>query len=430
MQIAPQQFSISSDYFNIYQDHSESSSLDIIYKNTEITSLFHFNNTSLSFNIGNTNSYISWKTKQDNLQNKFELKQNYSSISLYSAFNNIFIDSKVTLNNHQQKFLCDYSFRMGLTGLQKNNIEFDLAFRKTSVPLSWNFSYQTAGFDINTGPSFYLTSINSKVSDNYLTFGMFYEKNISFSKENSSEIYSMDTKPVYDNIRFEIKSRSDYFPVSIDISKASLTIKTHLLMDGLQFSSINLSALSLFKVNSDIQLNDFFIPLKCSLSYSDFNGNISGTAESWPFADIIQSMIVNRINFKVFGSVKMVESSFTSQLTFKYLVIKPLIDLFYINPEFTIQNWQPIFLVFGIKDYNESNDGINYLFLGRAGGEADIDIGIAVIALNINQFFPIFIKKDIQKNVNSNTSVSAISTSSAEKISGGTFISLSLKKSF
>jgi hypothetical protein len=427
--VVPQQFSISSDYFNIYKEHSESASLDILYRNTEITSLFHFNNTSLSINLGNTNSYLSWKTNQINLQNNIELKQNYSSISLYSTFNNIFIDSKVTLNNYQQRLLFDYSFRMGLISLRKNNMEFDLAFRKTSVPLSWNFSYQTAGFNINTGQSYYLTSINSSISANDLRFGLFYEKNISL-KENSSETYSVDAKPIYDNIRFEIKNRSDHFPISFDVSRTSLTMKTHLLMNDLQFSSINISELSLFRINSDIQFNEFIIPLRYSVSYNFFNGNISGNAETWPFADIIQSMIVNRINFKAFGSVKMIESSLTSKIIYKYLVIKPLIDLYYINPEFTIQNWQPVFLAFGIKDYNESNDGINYLFLGRAGGSADIDVGIAVITLNINQFFPLFIKKDIHQNVHSSSSVSSISTSSTEKISGGTFVSLSLTRSF
>lgn len=427
--VVPQQFTLSSDYFNIYKEHSESGSLDILYRNTEFTSLFQFNNTRLSINLGNTNSYLSWKTSQNNLQNNLELKQNYTSISLYSSFNNIFIDSKVILNNYQQKLFFDYTFRMGLKSLQKNNMEFDLAFRKTSLPLSWNFSYLTSGFNINTGQSFYLTSINYIVSANDLTFDLFYEKNLSL-KENSLETYSIDAKPVYDNIRFEIKNRSDHLPISFDISRTSLTMKTHLLMNDLQFSSINISELSLFRINTDIQFNELIIPLRCSVSYNFFNGNITGNAESWPFADIIQSIFVNRINLKAFGSVKMIESSFTSELVYKYLVIKPLIDLFYINPELTIKDWQPIFLVFGIKDYNESNDGINYLLLGNAGGSVDIDAGIAVITLNINQFFPLFIKRDKQQNVNSSSSVSSISTSSAEKISGGTFVSLSLKKSF
>jgi hypothetical protein len=358
------------------------------------------------------------------------MKQNYSSISLYSTLNNIFIDSKVTLNNYHQKLLFDYSFRMGLISLQKNNMEFDLAFRKTSVPLSWNFSYQTAGFNINSGQSYYITSINSSISANDLKIGLLYEKNIPL-KDNSAETYFIEAKPIYDNIGIEIKNRSDHLPISLDISRTSLTMKTHLLMNDVQFSSINISELSLFRINSDVQFNEFIIPLRCAVSYNSFNGNISGNAESWPFADIIQSMFVNRINFKAFGSVKMIESSFTSQITYKYLVIKPLIDLFYINPEFTIQNWQPVFLVFGIKDYNESNDGINYLLLGNAGGSVDIDAGIAVVTLNINQFFPLYMKKDNHQNVNSGSSVSSISTSStAENISGGTFVSLSLKKSF
>jgi hypothetical protein len=168
----------------------------------------------------------------------------------------------------------------------------------------------------------------------------------------------MDAKPVYDKIRIEIKNRSDNFPIA-DVSRTSLRMKTHLLMNDLQFSSINISDLSLFRINSDILLNKFIIPLRFSISYNLFKGNISGNAESWPFTDIIQSIIVNRINFKAFGSINIIESSFHSQLVNKFLVIKPLIDIFYIQPELTIQNWQPVFLAFGIKDYNERNDGIN-----------------------------------------------------------------------
>jgi len=258
---------------------------------------------------------------------------------------------------------------------------------------------------------------------------MFYEKNIALN-ENPSETYSMEAKPVYDKIRLEIKNRSDNIPVSIDVSRTSLTMKTHLLMNDLQFSSINISELSLFRINSDVQFNKLIIPLRCSISFNFLNGNIAGSAESWPFTDIIQSIIVNRINFKAFGSIKMVESSLTSQIVYKFVAIKPIIDIFYIRPDLTIQDWQPVFLAFGIKDYNESNDGINYLLLGRAGGTTDIDVGIAVITLNITQFFPLLMSKEKPQRIISGSSDSSISTNSTEKISGGTFVSLTLKRSF
>jgi len=426
----PQQFSVSSDYFNIYKAHSESSSLNILYRNTEFNSLFHFNNTRLYVNLGTTNSFVSWKTTQNDLKNNLELKQNYSSVSLYSTFNNLFLDSKVILNNYQQKWLFDYSIKMGFVNLNRNNQEFDVSFRKTSVPISWNLLYQAAGFNINSDQSFYLTSVNSSVSIDNLTLGLSYERNISI-KDKSSEIYSMDAKPIYDNIKFEIKNRSDYLPVSFDISRTSLIMKSHLLMNDVQFSSINISDLSLLRINSDIQLNCFNIPLGLSISYNYLKGNVSGNIESWPFTDIIQSIVANRLNYQAYGSVNVMESSLSSKMIFKKFSIKPVIDIYYINPDLTLQDWQPVYLVFGIKDYNENTDCINYMLLGRAGTEAAVDIGIAVVSLNIYQFFPLLIRKDNPQNINSGNSVTIFaSSSSPTKISGGTFLTLTLTKSF
>jgi len=426
----PQQFSVSSDYFNIYKAYSESSSLNILYRNTEFNSLFHFNNTRLYVNLGTTNSFVSWKTTQNDLKNNLELKQNYSSVSLYSTFNNLFLDSKVILNNYQQKWLFDYSIKMGFVNLNRNNQEFDVSFRKTSVPISWNLLYQAAGFNINSDQSFYLTSVNFSVSIDNLTLGLSYERNISI-KDKSSEIYSMDAKPIYDNIKFEIKNRSDYLPVSFDISRTSLIMKSHLLMNDVQFSSINISDLSLLRINSDIQLNCFNIPLGLSISYNYLKGNVSGNIESWPFTDIIQSIVANRLNYQAYGSVNVMESSLSSKMIFKKFSIKPVIDIYYINPDLTLQDWQPVYLVFGIKDYNENTDCINYMLLGRAGTEAAVDIGIAVVSLNIYQFFPLLIRKDNPQNINSGNSVTIFaSSSSPTKISGGTFLTLTLTKSF
>ena len=105
----PQQFSVSSDYFNVYKSHSATSSMNALYTNTEFRSLFLFNNTRLSVNIGTTNSDLSWNTSPVSLQNKLLLKQNYSSVSVFSSFHNIFIDSKITVNNFQQKYIFDYT---------------------------------------------------------------------------------------------------------------------------------------------------------------------------------------------------------------------------------------------------------------------------------------------------------------------------------
>ena len=318
---------------------------------------------------------------------------------------------------------------MGLTGLYKDNMEFDLAFRKTSFPFSWNLFYQSAGFNINTGQSYYLTEINSSLSSGDYKMGFSYEKNLSL-KDKSSDTYSIDAKPDYYNIGFNIKNKSERLPVTLGISKTSLTMKTHLLMDELPFSSINISDLSLFRINSDIYFSDAFIPLNLSISYNYFQGHLSGDVQSWPFDDIIQSLFVNRLNFKAEGSVKLIEGSLASKFVYKNLVVKPLVNFYYISPDLSIQYWQPVYLVFGIKDYNESNDGINYMLLGRAGCSADIDVGIAVISLNINQFFPLVIKKDNQNNVISTSPSPSISSPSTDTISGGTFFTLAIKKAF
>ena len=426
--ILPQQFSISSDYYNIYKEQSESARLDILYKNTEFSSLFHFNNTDFSIKLGRTNSNLSWKNNPSDLQSNLEQKQNYSCFSLYHKFYYFFIDSKVTLKNYDQKLLLDYTFRTGLMSFLKKNMELGFSLRKTSYPLSWNLMYQSAGFNIDTGQPYYLTSINSIVSSNNYTLGLFYEKNIP-SKKNSLDTYSIDADPVYENVRLEMKHSSNHIPISIDVSRVALRMKSHLLMNDMQFSSINISHLSFFRINSDIRLNDLNTPLNFSVSYNFIQGNISGNAETWPFADIIQSIFVNRINFNLNGTLKIIEGSFSSHIRSNFLVIKPSVDLFYLDPEYTVKSWQPVFLVFGIKNYFERNDGINYMILGRAGAEADINIGIAIITLKIKQFFPLFTKEDKHQNVISGSTMSS-PPSSPKKISGGTFISISLQKSF
>lgn len=428
--ICPQQFSLSTDYYNLYRERSAFSDIDIQYRNTVLNSSFNLQGTNLSFNLGTSKAYFLWTHRPEDLRNNFEAEQKYSSILFQTAYKNFFIDSKFTLNSMDSRITLDYSVLFGLRSILNGSFETDLSFRKISIPFSWNLSYRSDGFDIITGNTFYTAGTNISGNAFGHLFRISYERSLA-GTDNSKGFYSVTSKPDYYDINLEIKDKNAPVPYLFSIGKTFFSMRSDLLINSVQFSTLKVTEFSDIRIGAGITPYIMKVPLNFSTKINFYTGSLTGNAQSWPFTNLIQTLVENRINFRLNGSINIFQASASSDLSTGNLTFRPEITGYYLIPNLKVQSWQPVYLAFGIKNYTETSEGIISAWISRIGITADYKFDIAELSIMLNQLIPIYFNRETTKQEPS-SGAPIISTPSGpgKKSSGGTFISVAVKKTF
>ncbi len=164
-------------------------------------------------------------------------------------------------------------------------------------------------------------------------------------------------------------------------------------------------------------------------------GNVSlgakivGNVQSWPFADLVGSLIDNRLNYRVSGDVSVWYLGVSCSSSWGGLRFCPEIYYYDVRPSLSIQSWQPEFLVFGFKDLSDNSLDLRRAGLGLFQMSLEIPLPIATFMLSGGQVFPIFTEKLPAAPALSSGPANAPSAP-ATKTSGGRWIHVTLMRSF
>jgi len=165
------------------------------------------------------------------------------------------------------------------------------------------------------------------------------------------------------------------------------------------------------KLSLDKKGKPFF---SSEVEFIKISGEGRGHIETWPFTPTLIDLLGQRLYFRLNGEAKVFRLGFEYHGSFfSFLSSKSDLDYLSIQPSGEAATWNPVFLVFGIrnlKEYLLSYERINSLFLRITFSRKFKNLSFGY---NFSQFIPIHIKKrEINKGKsNGNTPVDLLKKS-------------------
>jgi hypothetical protein len=193
--------------------------------------------------------------------------------------------------------------------------------------------------------------------------------------------------------RLKLSLQSQFLPspVSATYRYYSLTNNPDLTLDGLTFSHSSMKG-------AEFHILDLVVERPPVLGasgsifggYATGHGRIVGNIQSWPFLEVLETVIENRVNYRLTGDVQLWYAGMEYSWNWANARFSPSVFVYDVRPNMRIESWQPEFLVFGFKNYSESVLDIRRITLGRVQLSYQMDFPIASFTITANQMFPIF----------------------------------------
>ena len=135
----------------------------------------------------------------------------------------------------------------------------------------------------------------------------------------------------------------------------------------------------------------FSVPLTLEYAFDEISSSGSGHIESWPFTSLVSSIIANRLFYQFNGSLKV--HSLTSAARIEVMSMPTNLEISYqrVLADVVLENWEPEFLTFGMKNYSSNPFSIKDIQLLKLGIATTIPICGAEITAEIQQYIPIAI---------------------------------------
>ncbi len=166
-----------------------------------------------------------------------------------------------------------------------------------------------------------------------------------------------------------------------------------------------------------------------TIGYAEGGIKMSGEVESWPFTSVIQSMVVNRM----YGKASVSFHSFNVQVNrqqrlAKWCDLSAHVLWYGITPTIEYKTWQPLFLVFGVKNVNQAHSDIRFIHLFRIGVEPVFHLGVVDLSVALNQYVPILVKQSMPEQA-ATPAPSPTTPKAQKKVQhGGTYIAIQISR--
>lgn len=170
----------------------------------------------------------------------------------------------------------------------------------------------------------------------------------------------------------------------------------------------------------------FDLPVTLEYAFDQIFSSGSGHIESWPFTSLVSSIITNRLLYQFNGFVKV--HSLRSAAKVEVLSIPTNLEISYhrILADIVLENWEPEFLAFGMKNYAKNPFSIKDIQLLKFGITTTILTRLAEITAHIEQYVPISITYRRQETTSAPPGERPVPTSTP-RTDGGRKFSVKMK---
>lgn len=148
-----------------------------------------------------------------------------------------------------------------------------------------------------------------------------------------------------------------------------------------------------------VSANQYNLPITLEYAFDQISSSGTGHFESWPFTSLVSSIITNRLLYQFNGFLKV--HSLRSAAKLEVLSMPTNFEISYqrILADIVLENWQPEFLAFGMKNYSSDPFSIKEIQILKFGIETTILTRLAEITAQIEQYVPIAITYRGQESV-------------------------------
>ncbi len=145
--------------------------------------------------------------------------------------------------------------------------------------------------------------------------------------------------------------------------------------------------------------NQFNLPITLEYAFDQISSSGTGHFESWPFTSLVSSIITNRLLYQFNGFLKVHRLRSTAKLEVLSMPTNFEISYHRILADIVLENWEPEFLAFGMKNYASNPFSIKDIQLLKFGIETTILTRLVEITAQIEQYIPIAITYRRQESV-------------------------------
>ncbi len=414
---------ISTSYFDFLRSKNSTSNTLISLKKTFAEFQTHFNNDRIfiSFenerNIAqteNSGSHVQFKTGQAINRLKVEDEVHFKPFSIGVFFCGNQIKNVSTL---------DYGGHFGFENTFHWFEKFLVGYSSYSLPWIFDLKYEDSEIDINNmtklSKAFYLIRIHPEVETN---FTFCFEKYLSKKNKNENPTFEVKDQSTGALTKFTLNNSTFEIPIEINFSHGQGNCFVDFIYAWNSFGQSSMSNLLYNKINFVIQESNNFKWLPSfSVSYDFYRGYAVGNIQSWPFTSVLTSLIANRLNYRLAGHVYLFSIETKKHFALSNFSFKPEFSVYQILPELTLDNWQPSYLVFGVKDFTRNILPIRKAIIGKLAVAASYRFESFNLSLECGQFIPL---KTIKKELPSlgGTPGIVVTQANSSKIDGGRWI--------
>ncbi len=393
-------FESKEDFFSsysqaiIYKENSNSGSISTGFIKKNIFKKFEIQKHSFSIDVSNFKSWLDNYNSSSKIN--LSLANNFNKYKIGYSFSDdiLQINSTFSAIRINQKNYFNYFFETNLIFKIPILKKITFGIKKSITPINIDANYYDASLHIEH--PFTLRENWAEISlsiTNKSQISFKHNFNLPF-KYSSKEEFSLEDLTKFRNWEVSSEYEDKFFHVYANYLYMDANSELNMYQNQLSFSDIKIPGIYLNYLqlkskygqeeNSILDFNFYFIKLKTKAV---------GNLQSWPFTTFVQSIIMNRINFRLNSDVTAFQFEVGKMFKYESINVQPSISYIDIQPEFELESWQPAFLVLGVRDYS-----YNSLSLTRAGllsfsFNCSVKKDKFSLVFFIEQVFPVFIKR-------------------------------------
>ncbi|MBA4251327.1 MAG: hypothetical protein C0425_06880 [Chlorobiaceae bacterium] len=417
--------SVSFNYFDIYRERTDISNLTAYYYEAKSGVSYKTDNFRLSLSIEESRfRFNKISSKHNALDSDVLIKKQSLAPMFQYNFKNTSATAFLSMEKNNGTSENSYGFNFELKKRILLLEKISLQLSKINIPFSASFNYDEDNLHLNKSfPLFILKqsfdfipvhNLQSKID----LYQMWNRRGSSFADYHTitqeALFYGFEFRNDYDkNINLSIK----YFEGESDLF---FEHRTNLYGE----SSISNTQILQLEIGIDLTKRLSFLK-KLQLGYLNLTSKVVGDMQSWPFTDVVTSIIANRLYYRGECNIDAFYSSLSTDFNLMNIRVSPELTFIHFEANGQIENWQPLFLVFGVKNFSSSP--IDILKLGAIHFSLQTKINFEEISLLISagQLLPIYkVKKAIV------TTPGLPTPSVYKKSDGGRWISMVIIKYF
>lgn len=419
---------IASNYFSIYNEKTSFSHFYSWYLSNSFTVKYKLQDYLLFSSLNSDRFIVESRNSNNLIDADIQNKEESFSLGFETRFKSFFLRPQLIVAVANKKNLLDYTIDYGIYSSGLGFYLAQFSFRKTHFPFYAMGVYSGEGFGMTNFNPYYLISmkLGFNMHPSGSSFDISYSKNIQNDSRFDSAFGYTD-KPEFETFSLTHTYNSEKLNIRSEFTRVTGKWRIILLNDNLPFSTMTFPTVSHSHLSTIVRLKESIFNPLYNFDYYYFRINGAGNVQSWPFTSIITRLVANRLNFRIEGSVNIINAGGKIRIRWGEYEFNPELQVFHIIPESEIDTWQPEYLVFGTRNYYNSYDEIKHIGLAKVTVSVDRKIEDFTIMGEISQYLPLYITKEVKKKRPPGYIKPEIGKAT---VSGGTNISLSIRKEF